>query len=524
MKVFKRFFSLIELIVVIVVLGILASIVIPNISSFKEDATTAGIQANGKNIQTGVDMYIMEKGENPTWDGKPAFIGNPKQVDFLKLTPEHLRSEPLQGYYWIDYKGEVIYSDTDAPTGIEQDEETLNWVEPAQGKVQGYIVYSVGEKVTGAAKSREVQFLAETKTTQYVLSEKEKGYDDYLVASVSTSGFISPGINGTSEYKGIDLEKLPDGESEQEVIPSPVQKTPSVFSSVSNLQNLSSYSAANRSQVFNVGENTEVYYSTSSPGALIIDTFDKDGVRISTKTVTGYSGNDRSISDLDEEENRYIFTLNGDIHKLSPEGTAVRVANMATHFKILDYRIRKPGIKVEGDIAYLSYLNNDTRQHHMAIYNMKTRQLISNKVFRSGSISGWEKSNIIITEDYVYTSLLNGYEDEDSDLFLFKWDKHTGNPLISYVHNMPSSRYKSAVMFMDTAGGLWFSESRTFTSDKVPVKLHRMNLETFKSIDKTVTLPELNVFPYTTSASVNEDGSVDLFYVMGTTFRKISFE
>ena len=53
----KSNFTLIELIVVIVVLGILAAIVIPNISSFSDEARDVQLTADARNMQTAVDMY-----------------------------------------------------------------------------------------------------------------------------------------------------------------------------------------------------------------------------------------------------------------------------------------------------------------------------------------------------------------------------------------------------------------------------------------------------------------------------------
>lgn len=50
-------FTLIELIVVIVVLGILAAIVIPNISSFQDEAREVQLTADARNIQTALDMF-----------------------------------------------------------------------------------------------------------------------------------------------------------------------------------------------------------------------------------------------------------------------------------------------------------------------------------------------------------------------------------------------------------------------------------------------------------------------------------
>ena len=54
-------FTLIELIVVIAVLGILAAIVIPNISNFQNKARDVQLTADTRNIQTALDMYRLNQ-------------------------------------------------------------------------------------------------------------------------------------------------------------------------------------------------------------------------------------------------------------------------------------------------------------------------------------------------------------------------------------------------------------------------------------------------------------------------------
>lgn len=65
-------FTLIELIVVIVVLGILAAIVIPNISSFQDEARQVQLTADARNVQTALDMF-QAKSDSGT--EQPVFFG-----------------------------------------------------------------------------------------------------------------------------------------------------------------------------------------------------------------------------------------------------------------------------------------------------------------------------------------------------------------------------------------------------------------------------------------------------------------
>lgn len=65
----SKFFTLVELIVVIVVISILAAIVMPNIADIKSKAKTSALIADSKNIELAVDIYVMQnKDKYPTTD------------------------------------------------------------------------------------------------------------------------------------------------------------------------------------------------------------------------------------------------------------------------------------------------------------------------------------------------------------------------------------------------------------------------------------------------------------------------
>lgn len=92
----KKGISLIELMVVIIVLGILATLALPNIKNIADDARTAALNTDIATVQTAVDMYVLE-GDNtnlPVFDVQPAGDTNPALIDFSLLAPDYLRTAP----------------------------------------------------------------------------------------------------------------------------------------------------------------------------------------------------------------------------------------------------------------------------------------------------------------------------------------------------------------------------------------------------------------------------------------------
>lgn len=102
----KKNFTLIELIVSIVVIGILAAIVMLNISDLRLQAEETAYAVNSKEVQTAVDRYKLEYGEYPTTP-QPS-KDSPQLVELDKIIPEFIRKEPKGDFVVeVDEKGKT---------------------------------------------------------------------------------------------------------------------------------------------------------------------------------------------------------------------------------------------------------------------------------------------------------------------------------------------------------------------------------------------------------------------------------
>ena len=78
----QRGFATLEVILMVMVIGILASIAVPRFTSVTTAANTAKIQADLTTIDTAIAMYILEKGTTtaPTWDNVKGYLQDGDKV------------------------------------------------------------------------------------------------------------------------------------------------------------------------------------------------------------------------------------------------------------------------------------------------------------------------------------------------------------------------------------------------------------------------------------------------------------
>jgi general secretion pathway protein G len=126
-------FTLIEVMVVVVILGILAAIVVPKIMSRPEQARIVKVKQDILSIQSALDLYKLDNGFYPSTDqGLQALISKPtsdpiprnwKSDGYLQQLPTDPWGEPYQ--YINDNEKLKIFSY--GPKGKDGNSEIGNW-------------------------------------------------------------------------------------------------------------------------------------------------------------------------------------------------------------------------------------------------------------------------------------------------------------------------------------------------------------------------------------------------------------
>ncbi|MEW7314796.1 type II secretion system major pseudopilin GspG [Buttiauxella gaviniae] len=129
-------FTLLEIMVVIVILGILASIVVPNLMGNKNQADRQKAVTDIVALENALDMYTLDNGRYPTSEqGLDALLTKPeaapepknyKQNGYIKRLPE----DPWQNAYQLVSPGEhgsidIFSSGPDGQAG--NDDDIGNW-------------------------------------------------------------------------------------------------------------------------------------------------------------------------------------------------------------------------------------------------------------------------------------------------------------------------------------------------------------------------------------------------------------
>jgi len=132
----QRGFTLLEMMVVIVILGILAAMVVPNLIGNQEQAAKQKAAVDIKQLENMLDLYKMQNGFYPTTDqGLDALVTLSTSEPVPRNFPEggyikHLPKDPWQCEYKLLSPGEMGRVDifSAGPDRVEGTEDDIgNW-------------------------------------------------------------------------------------------------------------------------------------------------------------------------------------------------------------------------------------------------------------------------------------------------------------------------------------------------------------------------------------------------------------
>lgn len=128
----QRGFTLLEVMVVIVILGIIASMVVPNLMGNKEQADRQKVVVDIQQLENGLDLYKLNNGFYPTTEqGMQALVTQATSEPIPRSFPEggfikRLPKDPWGGEYQLASPGEMGRIDVfsmgpDQTAGTEDD-------------------------------------------------------------------------------------------------------------------------------------------------------------------------------------------------------------------------------------------------------------------------------------------------------------------------------------------------------------------------------------------------------------------
>ena len=124
-------FTLIELMVVVVILGILAAVVVPRVMDRPEQARIVATKNNIRAIQSALDMYKLDNHRYPTTDqGLSALVEQPAVEPKLQRWNRYMDKIPLDSWgnqylYLIPGKNGDFDLYSSGPNGRSGDEDDI---------------------------------------------------------------------------------------------------------------------------------------------------------------------------------------------------------------------------------------------------------------------------------------------------------------------------------------------------------------------------------------------------------------
>lgn len=224
----KSFFTLIELIVSIVVIGIILSIVVANILSSKKEAIQASMNTNISILQNTTDEYFL-RGETtpPTVNEITPTLTRPQPIDVEMLVKKGYLKKNLDTskiknqYYWIDSYGKVWGATEDLINDFAyikySDKMELAFL--VSEKYNGFSIYEVNRETAMADYRNNLSAnLSKGKVNYYkeivtMDNEESEDYMSYLEVFNEDSNYL---ISVKDQY---DLETAPVGQGKSDFEP-----------------------------------------------------------------------------------------------------------------------------------------------------------------------------------------------------------------------------------------------------------------------------------------------------------------
>lgn len=98
----KRGFTLVEILIVVVILGILAAIVVPQFTTAADDARIGNMDTQLSTIQNQIELFRAKTGAYPTLlelQQTPAAPGNPDGHFGILVDDDYLKDSPANPFY-----------------------------------------------------------------------------------------------------------------------------------------------------------------------------------------------------------------------------------------------------------------------------------------------------------------------------------------------------------------------------------------------------------------------------------------
>lgn len=136
----KKAFTMIEVMLVVIIIGVLAAMVIPNMSGRGQQARVAAAKADIEaNLTTALDLYELDNGQYPTTEQglralvqKPSSSPVPDNWNGPYLKKKSVPRDPWKREYVYASPGMNNEEDFDlsshGPDGLESEDDIVNWI------------------------------------------------------------------------------------------------------------------------------------------------------------------------------------------------------------------------------------------------------------------------------------------------------------------------------------------------------------------------------------------------------------